>query len=76
MVVYCVVPAALEAELVALLVKHYSSNPEVAVVLDRRCRYDPRHLALGVEVKRRQRRDRRRARILGSFPKLEGLPSG
>ena len=59
--IYCVIPRALEGELYDKLVEHYSDEPNVEVIVDRRAQggrpgtHDPMT-------------DRRRVRPKGSFP--------
>jgi hypothetical protein len=66
--IYCVIPAELEHELYDKLVEHYSGNPDVTVIVDRRSGPDRRQGEPSAEVKeRRQIRDRRRARPAGDF---------
>jgi hypothetical protein len=68
-VIFCVVPRELEGELYERLVSYYADNPNVTVIVDRREGPDrragdpPEGMA-----ERRQTRDRRRARIPGTFP--------
>jgi hypothetical protein len=64
--IYCVVPRELEGELYDKLVEYYKDNPNVTVIVDRREGPDRRHgkSAGG----KRETRDRRRARIPGTFP--------
>lgn len=67
--IYCVIPPSLEDELYDKLVDHYSSNPNVQVIIDRRIA-DRRagEDEISEEIaERRQTRDRRRARP-GTFP--------
>jgi hypothetical protein len=67
-VIYCVVPRELEAELFDRLVEYYADNPDVTVVVDRRTGPDRRHgRNAGDPAERRETRDRRRARIPGTF---------
>jgi hypothetical protein len=68
--IYCVVPRELEDELYAKLVDYYSENPNVTVIVDRREHGpDRRSKETGAEFKeRRITRDRRRARVTGTFP--------
>jgi hypothetical protein len=71
-VIYCVVPAALEDELFDKLIELCSPNPDVKVILDRRHFPDRRRrVALARQAERRQTRDRRRTRIPGCLPKLD-----
>ena len=67
--IYCVVPRELEAELFDKLVAHYADNPGVTVILDRRSGPDRRHgTRAGDFADQRVIRDRRRARVPGTFP--------
>jgi hypothetical protein len=70
-VIYCVIPRELEAELLERMTQHYAGNPNVEVIVDRRegAENDRRHGEAGaVADERRQVRDRRRPRALGTFP--------
>ena len=67
--VYCVIPKELEAELYEKLRDHYRDNPNVEVILERRSGPDRRQ-GPGVGGKR-VRRDRRRARVPGTFLSTE-----
>ena len=70
--IYCVVPRELEAELYEKLVDYYKDNPNVTVIVDRRDGPDRRQGEPPPEVKeRRVTRDRRRARVPGTFPDTE-----
>lgn len=69
--IYCVIPNELADELYDRLVEHYSSNPNVQVIIDRRTS-DRRGSEDEIDAEtaeRRQIRDRRRARP-GTFPAL------
>jgi hypothetical protein len=67
-VIYCVVPPELEAELYDKLVEHYSGNPDVTVIVDRRSGPNRRQTKATPEVpQQRIIRDRRRARPTGVF---------
>lgn len=70
--IYCVVPVELEDELFEKLVSYYAGNPDVTVIVDRRRGPDRRH-ASGQDApgERRVTRDRRRARVTGTFPTVE-----
>jgi hypothetical protein len=71
-VIYCVVPRALEGELYEKLVDYYKDNPNVTVIVDRRDGPNRRQGEPPPEVKeRRITRDRRRARVPGTFPDTE-----
>jgi len=65
--IYCVIPAELEAELYDKLVDYYRDNPNVTVIIDRRDGPDRRSGRADYGGKR-VIRDRRRARATGSFP--------
>jgi hypothetical protein len=71
-VIYCVVPQELVDELYDKLVAYYADNPDVSVIVDRR-RGPDRRGAAGQEGhdERRVTRDRRRARVTGTFPSVE-----
>ena len=67
--IYCVIPRELETELFDKMVSYYRENPNVTVIVDRREGPDRRQgRAYGGM---REIRDRRRARAVGTFPKLD-----
>ena len=67
--IYCVIPSELEAELFDKMVEYYKDNPNVTVMLDRRDGPDRRKgKSYGGK---RLTRDRRRARVPGTFPKID-----
>ena len=67
--IYCVIPRELESELYDRMLTYYSDNPNVSVIVDRREGPDRRG---GREYGgMRNIRDRRRARAVGTFPKLD-----
>jgi hypothetical protein len=67
--IYCVIPRELEAELLDKMVEYYRDNPNVTVILDQRAGPDRRKgKATGGK---REIRDRRRARLPGTFPSTE-----
>ena len=67
--IYCVIPLELEAELFDKMVEYYKDNPNVTVMLDRREGPDRRkEKSYGGK---RETRDRRRARVPGTFPKTD-----
>src|SRR5262249_23872042 len=67
-VIYCVVPPELEEEMYEKLREYYRDNPQVEVILDRRTGPDRRTAGdAGGHAERRETRDRRRARIPGTF---------
>jgi hypothetical protein len=67
-VIYCVVPRELEEQLFDKLVSYYADNPNVTVIVDRREGPDRRSGNVEDFQERRQTRDRRRARVTGTFP--------
>ena len=68
--IYCVIPRELESELYAKMVEYYEDNPNVTVIVDRREGPDRRH---GKHAGgNRLIRDRRRARVTGTFPDIDG----
>jgi hypothetical protein len=70
-VIYCVIPRGLEDELFEKMVEYYKDNPNVTVIVDRREGEDRRNgRAYGGK---RELRDRRRARIPGTFPDTDGI---
>ncbi len=66
--IYCVVPTALEGELLDQLTEYYRDDPNVEVIVERR-RFDRRARRGGRAepeiLERRIIRDRRRARVAG-----------
>ena len=67
--IYCVIPRELEGELYEKMTEYYKDNPNVTVILDRREGDDRR---TGREYGgKREVRDRRRARIPGTFPETD-----
>lgn len=75
--IYCVVPAELADELYGKLVSYYENNPDVTVIVDRRRGADRRNRGGETQPdERRQTRDRRRARVTGTFPTVEASASG
>ena len=68
--IYCVIPRDLEDELYEKMAAYYADNPNVTVIVDRREGADRRN---GSEFGgKREIRDRRRARITGTFPDTPG----
>jgi hypothetical protein len=69
-VIYCVIPRELESELFDKLTEYYKDNPNVTVIVDRRGGANRRKRGedAGEFTEKRQTRDRRRARIPGTFP--------
>ncbi len=67
--IYCVIPRELEAELFDKMVDYYAGNPDVTVIVDRRDGPDRRDgKSYGGK---REIRDRRRARVAGTFPSTD-----
>ena len=70
------IPKELEAELFDKMTEYYEGNPNVTVIIDRREGPDRRADKDAAEFKeRRVIRDRRRARVTGTFPDTD-LPDG
>jgi len=67
--IYCVIPRELEGDLYDKLVEYYKDNPNVTVIVDRREGEDRRNGSGGGG--KRELRDRRRARVPGTFPEIE-----
>ena len=69
-VIYCVVPEPLADELYPRLAGYYESDPNVTVIVDRRKseRREPGSTGGG----QREVRDRRRPRVAGEFPPING----
>ena len=68
--IYCVVPPELAEELYDRLVAYYRDNPNVEVIVDRRSGPDRRQ-GKGADPGQRQTRDRRRPRVMGTFPSVD-----
>jgi hypothetical protein len=70
--IYCVVPPELADQLFDKLTAHYADDPNVTVIVDRRSA--ERRKATDDPPKDHERtlRDRRRRRVVGEFPPLEG----
>jgi hypothetical protein len=66
-VIYCVVPQALESELLDRLADYYGDDPNVEVIVDRRAQG-------GLPGEHTPATDRRRQRPTGSFPPID-LPA-
>jgi hypothetical protein len=67
--IYCVIPRELRDELYEKMVEYYRDNPNVTVIVDRREGNDRRAgKDAGEHAEQREIRDRRRARIPGTFP--------
>lgn len=73
--IYCVIPRELEAELFDKMVAYYQDNPNVTVIVDRREGPDRRSGQPADEFQERRKiRERRRARIPGTFPETDAPP--
>jgi hypothetical protein len=66
--IYCVIPPELADELYDKMVDYYKDNPNVTVIIDRRTGPDRRRGKDASHDEQRTIRDRRRARIPGTFP--------
>jgi hypothetical protein len=72
--IYCVIPRELEEELLPRMLEYYRDNPNVEVIVDRRGRAGDRRAGeQGAPDERRQIRDRRRPRAMGTFPRAEAF---
>ncbi len=73
--IYCVVPRELEDELLERMREYYRDNADVEVIVDRRYGgpNDRRRGESNVTDERRVTRDRRRARAIGTFPRIEAF---
>jgi hypothetical protein len=67
--IYCVIPRELADDLYDKMVEYYKDNPNVSVIIDRRDSHERRNKREGGGL--REVRDRRRARIPGTFPETE-----
>jgi hypothetical protein len=67
--IYCVIPRELETELYDKMLTYYADNPNVTVIIDRREGPDRRRGKTYGGM--REIRDRRRARAVGTFPKVD-----
>ena len=67
--IYCVIPPEFADELYDKLVEYYRDNPNVTVIVDRRDGQERRSSSVGGGL--REVRERRRARIPGTFPRTE-----
>jgi hypothetical protein len=65
--IYCVIPPELVDDLLDRMVEYYKDNPNVEVIVDRRVGQPSSPLS--EEEKKQQKK--RRARIPGTFPKIE-----
>ncbi len=69
-VIYCVVPEPLADELYPRLAGSYEDDPNVTVIVDRRRSERRERGATGGG--QREVRDRRRPRVAGEFPPIDG----
>ena len=69
--IYCVIPPELADELYDRLAAYYRDNPDVTVIVDRRQGPDRRAGTRPIGAERREIRDRRRARLPGTFLKSD-----
>lgn len=69
--IYCVIPPELEGDLLERMTEYYRDNPNVTVIVDRRQGIDRRRALGAISDERREIRDRRRARAIGTFPKTD-----
>ncbi|MBA3347167.1 MAG: hypothetical protein H0T13_01265 [Actinobacteria bacterium] len=70
--IYCVIPRELEESLYEKMVEYYKDNPNVTVLVDRREGPDRRAGKDPAEhAEQRETRDRRRARVPGTFPETD-----
>ena len=67
--IYCVIPRELESELYDKMLAYYADNANVTVIVDRRAGPDRRRGKTYGGM--REIRDRRRARAVGTFPKVD-----
>ncbi len=68
------IPRELEEELLPRMLEYYRDNPNVEVIVDRRARAGDRRAGeQGAPDERRQIRDRRRPRAMGTFPRAEAF---
>ena len=68
--IYCVVPEALEDELLDRLTEYYADDPNVSVIVDRRKASRRKPGASDAAHNSREVRDRRRPRVTGELPEL------
>jgi hypothetical protein len=70
--IFCVIPRELEDELYTKMVEYYKDNPNVTVIVDRREGNERRADKASAEIQdQRKTRDRRRARMPGTFPSTD-----
>jgi hypothetical protein len=69
--IYCVVPEALEGELFDKLTEYYADDENVTVIVDRRKSERRGPNDDEADREQREKRDRRRQRVPGEFPRIE-----
>jgi hypothetical protein len=69
--IYCVVPEGLESELFDKLTTYYAEDENVTVIVDRRKSERRGPIEDAATAEQRLKRDRRRARVAGEFPRIE-----
>ena len=70
-VIYCVIPPEWVPDLYDQMVAYYADNPDVTVIVDRREGSDRRTGVKAGGPHKRELRDRRRMRFVGTFPSTE-----
>ena len=70
--IYCVVPEELSDELYEKMVSYYADDPNVTVIIDRRKASRRSPGSRPPVGEQRERRDRRRSRVAGEFPAIDG----
>jgi hypothetical protein len=69
--IYCVIPEALEDELLEKLTAYYADDDNVTVIVDRRKSERREGDVDPADAEQREVRDRRRSRVPGDFPQIE-----
>ena len=69
--IYCVVPEGLESELFDKLTTYDAEDENVTVIVDRRKSARRGPIEDAATAEQRLKRDRRRARVAGEFPRIE-----
>ncbi len=69
--IYCVIPEALEDELLEKLTAYYADDDNVTVIVDRRKAERRSAESASEHADQRERRDRRRPRVTGDYPPIE-----
>ena len=72
--IYSVVPEEMADELYQRLVDYYKDDPNVKVIIDRRKSERRKPADSGDGDEQRERRDRRRSRVTGDFPRIDPPP--